>query len=151
MVGDSLSDKKEQRGSNRRYYVVTSSSSYEDIFNVQFPYYLSIGMTADQYWNGDCTWTKYFREAYEMQMEHENQHAWLQGMYIYDALGRLAPILRAMGKKGAKAEPYVSEPFPLTKQEVEDAKEKKERERFERSKRYMEAFAAKNNKYYEGK
>ena len=34
---------------------------------------------------------------------------WLQGMYIYDAISRLSPILRAFAKKGPKAQPYVED------------------------------------------
>lgn len=34
---------------------------------------------------------------------------WLQGMYIYDAISRLSPILRAFAKKGTKAQPYADE------------------------------------------
>ena len=108
-------------------------------------------MTPDEYWNGDPAWTKAFIEAQSLRNDRDNQMAWLQGMYVYDAIGRLAPILRAMGKKGAKAEPYVAEPYPLNKEDVEDAKERKEREKYEKMRRYMETFAAKNNKYYEDK
>lgn len=93
--------------------------------------------------------TKYFREAEELRKERVNQEMWLQGMYIYDAMARIAPILHAFAKKGTKAQPYVEEAYPISKRTVEDAQIKKEKARSQKGVRYMEALMARNNKRFE--
>ena len=105
-------------------------------------------MTEEQYWDRDCTLTKYYREAEQLRKEKFNQEAWLQGMYIYDALARISPILHAFAKKGTKAQPYVEEAYPINKKSVEDAQIKKERQKSQKGVRYMEAYMVANNKRF---
>lgn len=95
-------------------------------------------MTEEQYWNGDCTLVKYYREADEIRKERMNQERWLQGMYIYDAMSRLAPLFSSFGKKGVKPQPYVEEPYPINKQDLEEAERKKEKMQSDRALRYMQ-------------
>ncbi len=119
-----------------------------ETFWQKFPYYLSIGMTEDQYWNGDCALPKYYREAEKLRRERFNQEAWLQGMYIYDSMLRVAPVLRAFVKKGTKPKPYVEEPYsisPKTEKEVQTSKEKKTAQK---GKVYMEAYMAAFNQRF---
>lgn len=106
-------------------------------------------MTEEQYWDKDCELVKYYREAEAMRREKFNQEAWLQGMYIYDAIMRLSPILHAFAKKGTKPQPYVDVPYPISQQGMEDAKARKEKAVAEKGKRFMEAFMAKNNQKFE--
>ena len=101
MVSDSLlTDESANKGSERENR--SAPPSYSEIFLAKFPYYLSIGMTEEQYWDRDCTLVKSYRKAEELRKERVNQEMWLQGMYIYDAISRLSPILRAFAKKGTK-------------------------------------------------
>lgn len=123
--------------------------SYSDVFYKKFPYYLSIGMTEEQYWDKDCNLVKYYRESYEIKTERMNQEAWLQGMYFYDALARVSPIIRAFAKKGTKAEPYPEEAYPIGKRAINNANDKKERENYAKAKRYMEAYMVQYNKKFE--
>ena len=51
-----------------------------------FPFYLSIGMTYEQFWENDPSLAKYYREADKLRNERKNTDAWIQGMYIYDAV-----------------------------------------------------------------
>lgn len=149
MVSDSLSTKSEsvEKGGERENRSA-SPFPYTDIFNQRFPYYLSIGMTEEQYWDRDSCLVKYYREAEELKKERMNQEAWLQGMYFYDALSRISPILRAFAKKGTKAQSYVEEPYPISKKKVEDAKLKKEKLNQQKGMRYMQAFMVANNERY---
>ena len=78
-------------------------------------------------------------------MERQNMHAWLQGRYIYDALCEVSPILHAFAKKGTKPTPYREEPYPITKDEIEQAKERKEEKVYNKNRTFMEAFMVKNN------
>ena len=38
-------------------------SSYSAEFKKWFPYFLSLGMTYDEYWNQDCTLVKAYQDA----------------------------------------------------------------------------------------
>jgi hypothetical protein len=127
----------------------TSPFPYTDIFYKQFSYYLSIGMTEEQYWDKDCLLVKYYREAEELRNEKLNQHAWLQGMYIYDALNRVAPILHAFAKKGTKAQPYVEQAYPISKRSAQEARENEEKVKAQKGIRFMEAYMVQNNKRFE--
>ena len=132
-------------------YRPTSPFPYTEIFEKKFPYYLSIGMTAEQYWEQDCTLVKFYREAEELRNEKFNYQAWLQGMYFYDALARVSPILHAYAKKGTKANPYVEKPYAITKKAVEEEKVHKEKEQSKKGMLYMQAYMVQNNKKYERK
>lgn len=96
---------------------------------------MSIGMTYEQYWYGDVRMAWDFLKAHELRMKREqeqtNFNAYLQGFYVYEAVGRLAPILHAFAKKGAKPKPYPKEPFDLTGKEEETDEEKEKREQAE--------------------
>lgn len=77
-----------------------------------------MGMTYEQYWHGDVSLTRTFIEADKIRQRRKNEDAWLQGMYIYDALARVSPIFRAFAPRGTKASPYPTKPYDL------DGKEK---------------------------
>ena len=126
----------------------SSLFTYTSKFYEAFPYYLSIGMTYDQYWNGDCTLPIYYRKAEELRNEKRNQELWLQGMYIYEALCDVSPILHAFAKKGTKPQPYTTNPYPITKKELKRIEEEKERKMAEKGKRNMEALMATLNKRF---
>lgn len=90
------------------------------------PWYMSIGVSYDEYWNGDYTRLKYYRQAEEYRQERDNEAAWLQGLYVYEAVGCLAPILHAFAKCGTKPKKYPEEPFAVTARQrrQKDEKEK---------------------------
>lgn len=145
LVSSSLSTAEEvgQRGS-------TSSFTYTQKFYEFFPYYLSIGMTPEQYWDGDCTLVKYYRKAEELRIEKRNQELWLQGMYIYEAICDVSPILHAFAKKGAKPHPYPSKPYALTEAQIRHEKEEQERKLAEKGRKFMEAMMQATNKRFAG-
>lgn len=120
-------------------------SSLTEQFYEHLPFYLSIGMTFDQYWNEDCLLARYYRKAHRMKQQRRNQELWLQGAYFYEALADIAPILHAFAKKGTKATPYVSEPFALTNEEVRERKQREEKLRYDQQKARLAAWAAKTN------
>lgn len=122
--------------------------AYTEQFYEAFPFYLSIGMTAEQYWDGDVNLPKYYREAQELRDAHKNQEMWLQGMYIYEALCDVAPVLQAFAKRGTKATPYSKEPYAITSKERMSKEEKAEKAKYEKSKARMEAIMASVNKRF---
>ena len=146
LVSSSLST-TEGVGQNSSSPLIT----YTEKFYELFPYYLSIGMTPEQYWDSDCTLVKYYRKAEELRNEKRNQELWLQGMYVYEAICDVSPILHAFAKKGTKPTPYTEKPYPLTRKQIKNEEEEKQRKLAEKGKRFMEAMAASINKKFEGK
>lgn len=66
----------------------------------------------EEFWHGDYTMLKYYERAHDYRVEEINQQLWLQGLYIYRAVG--AVIAKTFGNKTAK---YIEEPisvFPKT-------------------------------------
>ena len=106
-------------------------------------------MTEEQYWDRDCTLTKYYREADELRKERMNQERWLQGMYIYDAISRLAPLFPAFAKKGARPQPYVEEPYPINKQSIKEAEHKREKAQFDKVLHYMQVHMIQSERFFE--
>ena len=103
---------------------------------------MSIGMTYDEFWNGDVSLVEVYREAQELRDRRQNQSLWLQGMYIYEALCDASPLFRFSMKKGmVKPEPYVKEPYPITAAEVREREEREARKREERLKAEFAIFA----------
>ena len=98
-------------------------SRYTEVFEKVFPFYLSIGMTYDQFWNQDNTIVKYYREADRIRTENLNTQLWMQGIYIYKVLEAFAPILVTFPKKNAKIGDYLSQPMPLTETEQKSREE----------------------------
>lgn len=92
---------------------------------------------------------KYYRKAEDLRMERHNEEVWLQGMYVYDAIVRLTPILRAFAKKGAKPKPYVEEPYPITQKKQEYKQLRKDKAVSDKGIAKMEAFMQKFNKSFE--
>lgn len=103
---------------------------FHEIFEELCPQYLAIGMTYEQFWYGDCTMAKAYRAAYKLKQKQINEQAWLQGLYIYEALCDAAPIFNAFAKRGTKPHKYPTEPYPLSKEEREAKEEARRRERY---------------------
>lgn len=100
--------------------------SYSDIFDECFPYYLSIGMTCEEYWEGDSALPIFYRKAQKLRDDVENQKAWLQGMYFYEALCDVSPILHAFAKKGVNPYPYPGKPYGgKENEEIEENQQKR--------------------------
>lgn len=75
-----------------------------------------MGMSYDLYWDGDPDAVKPFREADKIRQKRANTEAWIQGMYVYDAVARVAPLFRTNFSRKSirpKAEPYPEEPYDI--------------------------------------
>lgn len=105
------------------------------MFEEAFPQYLVMGMSYEQYWEGPPSLAVFYRKAFKLRKELENEQAWLQGLYVYDAFAVcLANVFR---KKGAKTQSYLEKPidiFPLTERE----KKRREAEENEKMRKVME-------------
>lgn len=104
--------------------VTTQEKTYTEIFDECFPFYLAIGMSSAEYWSGDSSLVRYYRKAYEIKQEEINNNAWLQGVYIYDAVS--TALHNALRGKNTKAREYAKQPYNFgnkEKSELEKAKE----------------------------
>lgn len=147
LVSSSLSSNEGSDQLNGTPLIYTYTKTFED----HFPYYLSIGMTANQYWDEDCALVKYYRKADEMKTERQNFDLWLQGKYIYDAMCAVSPIFHAFAKKGTKPQPYPKEPYPITTKSIEESKQRREVAEYNKNKAFMETFMVKTNRAFESK
>ena len=101
------------------------STSLTKLFEHECPYYMSYGMSFDEYWNGDAYLVKFYRDAYKLKIRYDDVFMWKQGMYIYEALCDVSPILHAFSKSGAKPLPYRTKPMY---EEIRDMKTEKEKQ-----------------------
>lgn len=97
---------------------------------------MSMGMSYNDYWYGDVRMTKQVVEANRLRRREENERLWLQGMYIYDGIGRL--LSNAFSDKESEMLSYPEKPYPLfegkkTPKELEGQEEAEER----RARAYM--------------
>ena len=82
-----------------------------------FPYYLSLGMSYEQYWYGEPWLVKAYREAEIYRRESENYGAWLQGLYVHRAVS--ASLSQAFSSKNSQQVKYVDYPLAITPREKE--------------------------------
>lgn len=74
--------------------------------------YMSIGMTYDQFWDGEPEQFPIYRKAYRQRLENQSYMAWLQGEYIYEAILDASPVLNPLSKE-TKPYPYRDRPISL--------------------------------------
>ena len=117
----------------------SSSFSYINFFESQLPFFLSIGMSWEQFWDGECEIARHYRKAHELKRRQKNEELWLQGLYIYEALCDVAPVMHAFAGKDAKPITYSSLPYPITEKERIQRQAEEERKRFEAMKEKMYA------------
>lgn len=80
-------------------------------------------MSADEFWYGEPYLAEAYREAQRLRDERRNQELWLQGLYIYDAVGVV--VSNSFGGKGHKKQSYRDHPLELhpKKQTPEEARQ----------------------------
>ena len=102
-----------------------------------------MGMSYEQYWEGHPFLAVAYRKAYRLKRELENEQAWLQGLYVYDAFAVcLSNLFR---KSGSKKQNYFEKPvdiFPLTEKE----KENREKAEYAKMQSAMEAMIRKQQR-----
>ena len=105
-------------------------------FNKCCPFFISIGMTYEQFWYGDPTIANMYLEAFKLKEQREAEKTkwitWEQGLYVYEAICDVAPVLRAFSK-ATKPLPYPEKPYATKEKEEQDKKIKEleeERDKF---------------------
>ena len=126
----------------------THQKTNTEIFEECFPFYLAIGMSYAEYWAGDPSLARYYRKAYLIKQDEINNRAWLQGMYIYDAMSTaLYNALRGMGKQKPPPKDYARQPYDLHNRVKTDAEKAREVEiEQDKAAAWMENFVRMNQK-----
>lgn len=114
-------------------------------------YYMAIGVSCHDYWHGDYSILHYYVEADELKRERENESAWLQGLYVYDAVGCLAPILHAFAKRGTKPSKYPDKPYAITEKQRKMREEQKRAEDAAKAQAQVMAWINQMRKKFGGK
>ena len=102
-------------------------------------------MTYKQFWEDDPMLAKYYRKADELRTDRKNQELWLQGLYVYEAICDIAPILQMGAKRGTKAQPYPDRPYAITEKQRKREAEEREKQNALKAKRFMEALMLSHN------
>ena len=125
------------------------------------PQYISIGMTYEQFWYEDVCMVKAYRKAFDLKEKREaiknKWTIWEQGLYIYEALCDVSPILRAISK-ATKPLQYSEKPYEIDKYMneyygIDKERKKKEEEKIEiiKTQIYFENWAKATQKRFEEK
>lgn len=75
-------------------------------------------MSYEQFWDESPCLAVAYRKSFRLKRQIENEQAWLQGFYVYNAFG--VCMANAFAKPGAKKQVYLDKPidiFPLTERE----------------------------------
>lgn len=122
--------------------------THTEVFDSQYPSYIAMGMTYEEYWLMDPYLTRAYRKADEIRQQRTNEQAWLQGAYIYDVMTRLFSIYNPFAKH-PKAMPYMEKPYELKAKEeaqVEDLTSTELDRKVEESRDAFMAIMLKHNK-----
>ena len=109
-----------------------SEITLTEFFIKMFPFYMNMGMSYDEYWNGPCWLVRSYREAHQMKQRQEEWARWRQGAYIFDALLCASPMMKSF-VKDAKPGKYPEEPWPLTQKEADEQQAERDRKGYEQA------------------
>jgi hypothetical protein len=147
-VGDRLTGKDDPQQ--------TVAKSYGDIFDEFLPEYLAIGMTYDEYWDGEFGTKRAARKAYAIRVKNEQMLAdrqnWYMGQYLLAALRSIPLLVAGLNvKSSTKLPDYPSKPFMETieDQKKEEVRKQKEEDQIKLSMAMMQAAFSRFNKRFE--
>lgn len=128
-------------------------TSLTKLFEELCPIFMSYGMSYDEYWHGSPYRAKFYLEAHKLKVRQKDEEMWMQGMYIYEALCDVSPILHAFSKKGTKPLPYSNKPYLSNTRELQ-LKQDKEQEKKNTelvARVYFENWARNTKKHFDKK
>ena len=142
-MGNRLTENTESRQTDHR--------SYGDIFDELFPHYLLMGMTPEQYWDGESGLKKAYRKMYQIKVENEQRLAdrnnWYMGQYILQVLHSVPLLVAGLNVKSSTRLPqYPDKPFLDQAELLKKEEDRKKREE-DQSKLAMALFQAMTNKF----
>ena len=106
------------------FQINPKKKTWAETFDELLPYYLSLGMSPDEYWHGDPWLVQVYLEAQKHKRQRESEAMWLNGLYIESAFGVV--LARAFGDKNAA---YLPEPINVIPKTEEQIREEQIREK----------------------
>ncbi len=106
----------------------------QELFEVLAPYYLSIGMTLDEYWNGRPELVLTYFRAECIRIRRVQREAWMSGIYT----------MRGVSALFSKQSEYPREPIPVLLEDVERQKKETRAADLARFKAGVRAWAEKS-------
>ena len=136
----------------------TESRSYGDIFDEQLPEYMAIGMTYDEFWDGEYGTKRAARKAYSIRIRNEQKLAdrqnWYMGQYLIQVLHSVPLLVAGLNvKRGAQLPEYPDKPYfeQYEEQKKEEVRKKKEEDQTRMAMAMMQAAFNRFNKRFEQK
>lgn len=102
---------------------IETYQTFSDYADRLCPIYMAMGVSYNEFWNGDYSQFKYYWEKENILNEKKNAELWLLGNYVYDAICAVAPVLVANPRNGAKITPYHKKPYQLNEEEPKTPQE----------------------------
>lgn len=100
-----------------------------EVFEKVCPIYIAIGMSYEQFWRDDPTMVIMYRKSNKIIQEKTKWNNWEQGMYTYEALCKVSPVLHAFAKNGTKPQPFSKKPYGIEQFKEEEEEEKVNQEK----------------------
>ena len=128
-----------------------SQTPYGDVFDELLPHYLAMGMSYDDYWDGEYGMKTACRKAYQIRIENDQRRAdlnmWYMGQYVISALRSTQLIVAAGLMKNTPTLPdYPDKPF-LEKAEEQKKEEARKQHEEDQSRLAMALFQAMASKF----
>lgn len=67
-------------------------------------------MSIEEFWHGDVWLAEVYQKAYKLRLQEQSYKAWLQGLYVYDAVATIA--VKLTSKRQAQ---YMEKPIDIFK------------------------------------
>ena len=133
----------------------TSPTPYGDIFDEALPQYMAMGMTWDEYWDGEFGIKRAFRKAYKIRLENEqrinDQQNWYMGQYVVAALHAVPLLVAGLNvKEGTPLPEYPDKPFfeKIEAQKKEEVRRKEQEDQTKLAMAYFQAGIEKFNRNF---
>ena len=142
-MGDRLTEEKTQQ----------TETPYGDIFDQLFPQYLVMGMSPEEYWDGESSLKPAYRKAYEMRMETEQRLAdrnnWYMAQYIIQVLQCVPLLVGGLNVRSTTKLPeFPNRPYfeKFEEQKKEETRKKQEKDQTMLAMAFFQAGVEKFNK-----
>lgn len=127
--------------------------SYGNIFDELLPHYILMGMTPEQFWDGESANYPAYRKAYQMKIEQEQKLAdrqnWLLGQYFAAVLNATPLLVAGLNVKPSTQLPeYPDKPFleKAEEQKKEEVRKQKEEDQMQLAMAMFQQFTLNMNK-----
>lgn len=129
MEGKLLSDTFHDKEDTQKEEKLSPSKLFEKVC----PYYMSIGVSYHDFWDGEFDICKYARKADEINQGNKNREQWWQAVYIFRMMLDASPAFNAFNSGNTNITLSVDRPFPITQKEIDENNRRLAKERMEQS------------------